>query len=153
MTNRGMFTRGGLRHIFSLLLSVFSALGTVFLLFTFYAGVDDILSVRELAITAIVFFTTVVSAYLISRNIPGKTLLLTGAAAVFAAAAVNFEFPELMKLPVQLPAENKVIIIDQDDGASLSMTWAYRFRPRSQQGDLFLTNPDRDISFSQLTKE
>ena len=148
-----MFKRGGPRHILSLLLSIFSALGTVFLLFTFYAGIDDILSVRELLLIAVVFLTTAAASFLISKNISGKTLLLTAAAAVFAAAAVNFEYPELMKLPVQLPAENKVLIVDQDDGASLSMTWAYRFRPRTQQGDPFLTNPDRDISFSQLTKE
>ena len=148
-----MFKRGGPRHTLSLLLSIFSALGTVFLLFTFYAGIDDILSVRELVLIAVVFLTTAVASFLISKNISGKTLLLTAAIAVFAAAAVNFEYPELMKLPVQLPAENKVLIVDQDDGASLSMTWAYRFRPRAQQGDPFLTNPDRDISFSQLTKE
>lgn len=148
-----MMKRGFSRHILSFLLSLFSGSGTVFLLFSYYAGADDILSTRELVITAVVFLITAVSTYLISEKFPGRTLLLTAAAAVFAAAAINFEYPELMKLPIQLPAENKVVLIDRDDGASLSMTWAYWFRPRSQQGDLFLTNPDRDISFSQLTKE
>lgn len=148
-----MFKKCGPRYILPLLLSLFSALGTVFLLFTFYAGADDILSARELIISAAVFILTAVPTFLISKRFPVKTLLLTVVTAVFAAAAINFEYPELMKLPMQLPAENQVQIVDLDDGASLSMTWAYWFRPRSQQGDLFLTNPDRDISFSQLTKQ
>lgn len=141
------------RHIPSLLSAVFAASGGLFLLFALHTGLDDILSARELILSAIVFLTTAIVTCLISEKLPHKTLLLTLITALLAAGAVNFEYPELMKLPVQLKAENKVQITDLDEGASLSMTWAYRFRPRTQQGDPFLTNPDSDISFSQLTRE
>ena len=134
------------------LLWLFTAAGITFILFAFYAGIDDILSMREMLVLTAAALTTAGFVFLSSRKLPLKTALITLIISLFAAAAVNFEFPELMKLPTQMPAENVISIADKEDNAALSVTWAYWFRPRSLNDDPFLTNPDRDISFSQLIK-
>ena len=132
--------------------SIYAAAGTLFILYAWRAGLDDIISMRELLFLGTASVSAAVGMIFLSRHQSNKTLLLVFTAAILSAAAINFEFPELMKLPLQLPAENRVEISDIEEGAEISMTWAYWFRPRTQKGDPFLTNPDADISFSHLQK-
>ena len=141
------------RYILPVFLSLYTTAGALFILFAWFAGLDDNISIRELILlgTAAVFVAT--GTIFFSRDQLNKTLFLAVFTAILSASAVNFEFPELMKLPIQLPAENKVKISEIEEGAEISMTWAYWFRPRTQKGDLFLTNPDTDISFSHLVKK
>ena len=136
----------------SLMISLFSAMGTTFILFSYYAGTDDTLSMRELVVLGGGFILTAGCVFFFSRKLPSWTLLLEAVCAVLISAACNFEFSELMKLPFQLPANNIVTIREIDEGATLSMTWAYWFRPRTMNGDPFTENPDRDISFAQLIR-
>ncbi|MBQ6509158.1 MAG: YfhO family protein [Flexilinea sp.] len=132
--------------------SFFCAVGILFLLNTFYAGPDDKLAFREGIVLGICVFIVWVITLLISGDLPVRTVFMALLSAFFASTALNFEFTDLMKLPVQLPAENAVRIDDLDDEAVVSMTWGYWFRPRTQNADPFLTNPDRDISFSRLIR-
>ena len=136
----------------SVLLSCLTAAGGSFLLFSFYAGTDDIISARESIILLSSAAGIAVTSFLIARKLSAKIIFLSFTLSLITAAAVNFEFPDLMKLPMQLPADNTVTIAEIEENASLSMTWAYRFRPSTLKTDPFLTNPDRDISFSQLIK-
>ena len=138
--------------LIALCLAFLSAAGVIYLYYAYKAGADDILAMREIAVLAVSGIITFALSFLFSKKIPLSGILLAFLCAVCGALAVNFEFPDLMKLPVQLPAENQLTIIDIDENASLDLSWAYWFRPRTQDGDLFLTNPDRDISFSQLVK-
>ena len=138
--------------LIGLCLAFLSAAGVVYLYYAYKSGVDDILTMREIAVLAVSGIITFALSYLFSKKIPLSGILLAFLCALCGALAVNFEFPDLMKLPIQLPAENQLTIIDIDKNASLDLSWAYWFRPRTQDGDLFLTNPDRDISFSQLVK-
>ena len=138
--------------LMSALLSCFTAIGGSFILFSFYAGTDDILSAREIIILISSSAGIAAISFLIAHKLSAKIIFLSFTLSLITAAAVNFEYPDLMKLPMQLPADNTVTIAEIEEDASLSMTWAYRFRPRTMKTDPFLTNPDRDISFSQLEK-
>ena len=148
-----MFTKKNHKlSVFSLFLSLLSASGVCFLTYVYAMGSDDILSLRETAILGCTAAAVFLISCLISRKFSPSTILLFLVSAFLASAAVNYEYPELMRLPVQIPAENAITITEKDENASLSMTWAYWFRPRKLTGDPFFTDPDRDISFSQLKK-
>ena len=136
----------------NLCLAFLSATGFLYLYYAYAAGTDDILSMREIVTFTAIAISVFVLSFIFSKKRTNVCLLFTFLCAVCGALALNFEFTDLMKLPVQLPAENKLTIIDIDENASLDLTWAYWFRPRTLDGDLFLTNPDRDISFSRLVK-
>ena len=134
----------------SLFISIFCTVGIQYLFFTYISGTDDILTKREIIISVVIGFITLSISLFMSEKYSARTLLLSFICAIFGSLAINFEYPELMQLPVQLPADNIITVLDIDEGASISMTWAYWFQPRMQQGDPFLSSPDRDISFSQL---
>ena len=134
----------------SLFTSVFCTVGILYLFFAYMSGTDDILTKREIIISVVIGFITLSISLFMSEKYSARTLLLSFICAIFGSLAINFEYPELMQLPVQLPADNIITVLDIDEGASISMTWAYWFQPHMQQGDPFLSSPDRDISFSQL---
>ena len=147
-----MFKKVEKIHLISIISALCCAVGIPVLLYAFYFGTDDILTLREYAILGAAATALLVVTLLISQRFSRNTLLLMMICGLFSAIGFNFEFPELMKLPLQLPAENMIEIVQNEEGASLVMNWAYWFRPRTQQGDLFVTNPDRDISFSYLIR-
>lgn len=144
--------RNGLTIFLSMILALLSAMGGCFFLFAFAFGTDDVLSRRELLMLCAAGVILPAAAFLISGKYSGKTLFLVLFAAMAGASAVHIAYPGVTRLPLQLPAGNRITVTGIEDGASLSLTWAYRFRPQSMEGDIFLTAPEGDISFSQLER-
>ena len=141
------------QSFFSLCVSLLCTAGALFLFFAYSAGTDDVLTKREIIALVLIGILILTSSFLLSKNVPARGLLLILLCSLLGSLAVNYEFPELMRLPVHLPAQNMIVVTNIEDGGNLSMTWAYWFQPRTQQGNLFLTNPDGDISFSHLIKQ
>lgn len=132
--------------------SLYNMAGVIFILFSYKTGADDFLSLKELVLTGILTAAVLAASYTIFRKFSSGTLALLIIGSIAGSLAINYEFPELMKLPIQLPAENSVRILDAEPDASLSMNWAYWTRPRGGETDISGISPERDISFSRLIK-
>ncbi len=133
-------------------LSVLLTASGLLYLYAWLIGTDDLISGREKLILGAAFVILLSGSFLLSKDLSKRALVLASVCAMLTSFAINIEYPELMRLPVQISAENKISIENIDEDTSVWLTWAYRFRPRHQDGDLFLTDPDRDISFSGLIR-
>ncbi len=129
------------------------AVGSLFLYVVWIVDADGVLAMKELAVGAALFLGVwLLSAALFNLIFNGKRgrFLLCLAASLTFAFALNVKAPELMRLPLSLPASNGIRVTALDDGARLEMSWAYRFRPRDLTDDPFLWDADADISFASL---